>query len=122
MAEMYRDFSIDMSPRGIIKKSLASESIARDPMIWYCTECNAGTDICPQGVSCRELIRGLRALAVTEGVLSQTQACRCCGELFLALPVEAFLLERLQAEPANVRELLRLCPTCRREIYLLRNT
>jgi hypothetical protein len=122
MAEMYRDFSIDLSPRGIIKKALASEGIVRDPAIWYCTECNAGTDICPQGVSCRDLIRGLRTLARSEPGLCQARTCRCCGEPFVALPVEAFLQDRLQAEPRNVRDLLQICPVCRRAVYLQRNT
>ncbi len=66
MAEMYVNFGIEMSPRGIIKKTLVGDNIVEDKNIWYCTECNSGTDACPQGVSCRDLIRKLREAAIEE--------------------------------------------------------
>jgi len=121
MAEMYVNFSIAMSPRGIIKKALTGESLAADRNLWYCTECNAGTDACPQQVSCRDLVRGLRRLALDAGKQEEMSVCPCCGERFLALPVEDFVLGRLREEPPNVKNWLKLCPACRREGYLRRN-
>jgi len=122
MAEMYANFSIEMSPRGMIKKTLLGYPVVEDKNIWYCTECNAGTDVCPQGVSCRDLIRTLRGAAVAGNLLENAQICKCCGRPFAALPVENFIRGRLKEEPPNVRDLLTACPSCRREIYLKRNT
>jgi heterodisulfide reductase subunit C len=121
MAEMYANFSIEMSPRGIIKKTLVGDPVVEDNNIWYCTECNAGTDTCPQKVSCRDLIRKLREAAIDENLLSNAKTCKCCGRAFLAIPVEDFVFARLKDEPPNVFRVLDICPPCRREIYLLRN-
>lgn len=123
MADMYADFSIEMSPRGVIQKVLrGGRAILEDKNIWYCTECNAGTEICPQGVSCRDLIRGLREMVLEEHSEDRVSYCRCCGKPFLALPVENFVLRRLEEEPPNVRALLECCPACRRLTYFRRNT
>ncbi len=121
MAEMYVNFSIAMSPRGIIKKALTGEALAADRNLWYCTECNAGTDACPQKVSCRDLIRSLRRLVLEEGKAEGMSLCPSCGGPFLALPVEEFVLGRLKEEPPNVQKWLKLCPACRREGYLRKN-
>ncbi|MEI8172052.1 MAG: 4Fe-4S dicluster domain-containing protein [Deltaproteobacteria bacterium] len=121
MAEMYANFSIEMSPRGIIKKTLIGDSVVDDQNIWYCTECNAGTDTCPQGVSCRDLIRKLREAAVSENLPENAKPCKCCGKTFVAIPVENFVYGRLKDEPPNVFGMLDICPPCRREIYLQRN-
>ena len=122
MAEMYADFSIEMSPRGIIQKALRDGGgILTDENIWYCTECNAGTDVCPQGVSCRDLIRGLRELVLERHPAEQVFYCRDCGNPFLARPVERFVMGRLEQEPPNVRALLERCPACRRLTYARRN-
>lgn len=121
MADMYNNFSIAMSPRGIIKKTLLGENVLEDKNIWYCTECNAGTDACPQGVSCRDLIRSLREEAIDENLLADARVCNNCGRNFTAIPVENFVLGRLKEEPQNVLVLLNICPSCRREIYLQRN-
>jgi heterodisulfide reductase subunit C len=122
MAEMYADFSIEMSPRGVIQKALGEGSgILGDENIWYCTECNAGTEVCPQGVSCRDLIRGLREIVLEECPEEKMTYCKDCGKPFLALPVEHFVLGRLEQEPPNVRALLERCPPCRRLTYFRRN-
>ncbi len=121
MAEMYTTFSVAMSPRGIIKKAIMGEDLIHDVNLWYCTECNAGTDVCPQGVSCRDLVRGLREIAVKEGLGDKAQICPRCGERFVAVPVEEFVLSRLAAEAHGVHELLKVCPACRRDLYVTRN-
>jgi heterodisulfide reductase subunit C len=121
MAEMYINFSIEMSPRGIIKKTLIGNPVIEDQNIWYCTECNAGTDTCPQEVSCRDLIRKLREAAVSENLPENAKTCKCCGRTYVAVPVENFVYGRLKDEPPNVFGMLDVCPPCRREIYLQRN-
>ena len=121
MAEMYANFSLAMSPRGIIKKTLMGEPVADDDNIWYCTECNAGTDICPQNVSCRDLIKKLRETAIEENLVQNVKTCPCCGRVFVPIPVENFVFGRLKDEPPNVFGLLHICPPCRREMYLERN-
>ena len=121
MADMYVNFSIAMSPRGVIKKALIGEDLIRDKNIWYCTECNAGTDVCPQGVSCRDLIHGLRKIAMKGDAIDNAKYCSCCHKPFIAVPVEDFVFARLRNEPSNVFKILELCPSCRRETYLLRN-
>jgi len=122
MAEMYTNFSIAMSPRGVIKKAVTGDDIILDENIWYCTECNAGTDICPQGVSCRDLIRALRDIAAQETAAEALRYCTRCGKQFLPVPVKNFVFDRLKEEPPNVLSILELCPSCRRELYMLRNT
>jgi len=118
MAEMYPDFSIEMSPRGIIKKALMSVNILEDEYIWYCTECNAGTDVCPAGVSDRDLIKGLRRLAIENGVVKDIRTCRSCGEQYFPVHVMEYISDKLAGEP---REFLEMCPACRRKVYLMRN-
>ncbi len=121
MAEMYTNFSIEMSPRGIIKKTLTGNDIILDENIWYCTECNAGTDVCPQGVSCRDLIRYLKEIAIEKYAVKDIKYCTRCGKQFLSIPVKNFVFGRLKEEPPNVLNILELCPSCRREMYMLRN-
>lgn len=118
MAQMYPDFSIEMSPRGVIKKVVMGEDILADEFIWYCTECNAGTDVCPAGVSDRDLIRGLRQLAIRKGTVENVRTCVCCGEEYVPLHVKDFISERLGDEPKGY---LDMCPACRRRVYLSRN-
>lgn len=118
MAEMYPNFSIEMSPRGVIKKVLMGEDILADEYIWYCTECNAGTDVCPAGVSDRDLIKGLRQLAIQKGTVKDIRTCKSCGEPYAALHVMDFITEQLKDEPKGYLE---MCPACRRKVYLLRN-
>ncbi len=121
MTEMYTNFSIAMSPRGVIKKAMVNEDLLHDDNLWYCTECNSGTDVCPQGVSCRDLIRGLREIALRTGPGDRAQQCPHCGGYFVAVPVENFVLSRLAEEAPRVLKLLKVCPSCRRDLYATRN-
>jgi heterodisulfide reductase subunit C len=118
MQEMYPGFSIEMSPRGMIKKSLFVGNMVLDVNLWYCTECNACTDTCPERVSCRDLIRGLRKMAVERGLVENAKTCRSCGGVYVPVPVLDYLHDKLKQMPASY---LDLCPSCRRQIYLRRN-
>jgi len=118
MAEMYPDFGWKMSPRGVIRRTLMGEQILGDPVIWHCTGCNAGTEVCPEGVSCRELIRGLRQLAVETGEAAPIRNCVLCGAPLLPRPVDKYVQARLGN---SVGEYLDTCPACRQRRYALRN-
>ena len=118
MQEMYPGFSIEMSPRGMIKKSLFERGILSDENIWYCTQCNACTDTCPEGVSCRDLIKGLRAMALEKGLVKNVRTCRSCHTAYGSVPIFAYLSDRLKGRLSHYLE---LCPSCRRDLYLRRN-
>ena len=118
MQEMYPHFSIEMSPRGMIKKSLFMRNTVFDEALWYCTECNACTDTCPEEVSCRELIRGLRCIALKKGFIESAKICRSCGVVYVPVPVLDYLHERLKKIHPDYMD---LCPSCRRQVYLHRN-
>ena len=118
MVEMYPDFRWEMSPRGIIRRALTDDDLLQDPAIWCCTGCNVGTDVCPEGVSCRDLIQGLRRLAVETGRDDQIRPCAICGTPFVPRPVEAFVQARL-GHPAG--DYLATCAVCRQHRYARHN-
>lgn len=118
MQEMYPHFSFEMSPRGMIRKCLLDEGVLTDESLWYCTECNACTDVCPEGVSCRDLVKGLRAIALDIGLVKNVRLCSSCGAPFAAAPVLEYVLQRLGEKAFSTVD---LCPSCRRQIYLRRN-
>lgn len=119
MAKMYASFSFEISPRGVLKKALLGPDPMKDESIWFCTECNACTEICPEGVSCRDLTAGLRKLAVEVGMAEQGLFCHHCGKLFLPQQVMKYIEERLGH---GQWQFLTLCPPCRRERYTWLNS
>lgn len=123
MAEMYADFSMDISPRGIIKKALSSDclpdDILADAGLWQCVGCDAGTLICPEGVSCRDLIKGLRKLAMEKNKDQRTRSCARCGSVVTSLPVSDYIKKQLAGKRLDY---MNLCPSCRQQVYMERNT
>lgn len=119
MAEMYKDFSLDMSPRGMIQKALKGEDVTTLPGIWNCVGCNSGTDVCPEGVSCRDFVKGIRQIALDRGETGKIISCTRCGVMVTTLGVTRYLGEKL---PGAALAYLTLCPDCRRQVYLERNT
>ncbi|WP_155303709.1 4Fe-4S dicluster domain-containing protein [Desulfosarcina widdelii] len=118
MGEMYPNFGWEMSPRGIIRRAVTQDDLYQEPVIWCCTGCNAGTEVCPEGVSCRDLIRGLRCLAIEMGIQQQTRNCTICGAPFVSGPVVAFVRERLGH---HTRDYMDTCHLCRQRQYAQRN-
>lgn len=118
MVEMYADFGWEMSPRGVVRRAMNEDDILHDPAIWNCTGCNAGTEVCPEGVSCRDLIRGLRELAVETGLAPKIRNCVICGAPFAPLPVDEFVRKRLNGKTGNYLE---TCSACRQRRYAQRN-
>ena len=119
MVEMYPDFCWEMSPRGLIRRAATEEGILDDPMIWRCTQCNAGTDVCPEAVSCRDLVAGLRRLAAETGRAVPSQTCVLCAEPFVPQAVEAYLRQRLGGADDRYAD---TCPACRQQRYARRNS
>ena len=118
MFAMYPNFSYDISPRGMIKKAMMDADLLHDKAIWFCTECNACTDTCPEGVSCRNLLAGFREQAVRAGLVEHGFFCSQCGRLFLPSYVMEYLKEILRDSSG---EFLTICPSCRRLEYGRRN-
>lgn len=119
MAHMYQDFSVDISPRGIIQKALTTENILEDAGLWFCIECNAGAQACPEGVNCRDLIAGLRKAAIKMNPERKIRTCTRCGATITTIPIADYIQKQM-AE--NTMTYLNLCPTCRRQVYMERNT
>lgn len=119
MAEMYQDFSVDISPRGIIQKALRRENILEDAGLWCCVGCNAGAQVCPEGVNCRELIQGLRNEAIKQNLNGKIQSCSRCGAMVTTLPVSDYIQKKLTGKTIRY---LNLCPACRQQVYMERNT
>ena len=123
MAEMYEDFSLDISPRGIIKKALSPDhllgDILEDAALWRCTGCDAGSRVCPEGVSCRDMIQGLRELAMEKNRNTKVCSCARCGVMVTTLPVSDYIQKQLAGKRLDY---LDLCPACRQQVYMERNT
>ncbi|MCE5335675.1 MAG: 4Fe-4S dicluster domain-containing protein [Desulfobacteraceae bacterium] len=121
MAEMYSDFSWDLSPRGIVQQALRGRDILTGKAVWCCTQCEACTRTCPAGVDCCGLVAGLRPLARTaQGAEAPVSgACADCGAPLPPKPVLDYLRSALHG--AELRY-LSLCPACRRQAYIRNNS
>jgi heterodisulfide reductase subunit C len=118
MAEMYPDFSWDLSPRGIVQQALRGREILNGRSVWCCTQCGACTRTCPAGVDCCGLVACLRPLARAVAGKSDAAVCACGADL-LPPPVLDYLKTVL---PAAELSYLNLCPACRRLAYVRNNS
>jgi len=64
MTEIFKDFSYEISPRGMIEKTLMEFDVLTDIGIWFCLTCDVCTEICPAGVRYRDFVEGVRQLAL----------------------------------------------------------
>ncbi len=113
MAELFEDFSYEVSPRGIVEKTLLEYDVVNDPSIWYCVTCDVCTDGCPSGVRLRDFVESLRLLAIEEGVREAGLFCRRCGNYFLPTHTLEYLREMI-GEGRVPLDFLNLCHRCRR--------
>jgi len=118
MADMYPYFSYDMSPRGFLKAARMSPKIIEDGRLWCCTECNACSETCPEGVSCREMVKGLKKIALDREKADKMKRCSLCGIIFTSVQIIDFLTDKLKHQHLDYLE---LCPSCRMTVYLRRN-
>jgi len=110
MAEIFEDFSYQVSPRGIVERVLLDLDVLEEVGIWFCLTCDVCTQICPAGVRYQDFVEGARLLALKKGVTEHGLFCQTCGNYFLPLHTLEYLREKL-GERAN--GYLTLCPKCR---------
>ncbi len=110
MGEIFKDFTYEVSPRGVIEKVLLDEEIPDDSRLWFCLTCNLCTSLCPAGVRFRDFMEAARHLIVQAGDAEYAAFCRNCGTYLWPRHTVEYLKQTL-GEAAE--ELLTLCPRCR---------
>ena len=113
MTDIFKDFSYEVSPRGMIEKTLLDFDVLTDIGIWFCLTCDVCTEICPAGVRYRDFVEGVRQLALQEGLTQHGLFCQRCGGFFLPRHTLAYIQERLK-DGAVPDEYLTFCPRCRK--------
>ncbi|MEM3561670.1 MAG: 4Fe-4S dicluster domain-containing protein [Candidatus Jordarchaeaceae archaeon] len=61
----------EYNPRKIVKKTILGmkDQVLSSDFIWFCADCNACTERCPQGVNPSEVMRAIKNVAVEEGII-----------------------------------------------------
>jgi Fe-S oxidoreductase len=113
MYDIFKDFSYDLSPRGIIEKVLLGTDILSDKTIWYCLTCDVCTEGCPAGVRFRDFVESARDLSVEKGLAGSGAFCARCGSYFVPVHTLDYLQEKLGGRQVSL-EFLSLCPRCRK--------
>jgi heterodisulfide reductase subunit C len=113
MTEIFKDFSYEASPRGIVEKALFGFDILTDVGIWFCLTCDVCTELCPAGVRFRDFVQGVRARAIEEGVTQHGLFCQRCGGFVVPVHTADYVREKVEG-PEVSAEYLRLCPVCRK--------
>ncbi|MFC2010784.1 4Fe-4S dicluster domain-containing protein [Chloroflexota bacterium] len=112
LAEIYKDFSYEVSARGIIRKALLGFNIVESKDIWFCLNCDLCADMCPTGVKYAQFIENVRLLAIGEGLVENCSFCERCSQYYLPVPTLDNLKGTLMGKLPD--ELVNLCPNCRR--------
>ncbi|NIN67344.1 MAG: 4Fe-4S dicluster domain-containing protein [Anaerolineae bacterium] len=112
MTEIFKDFSYEASPRGIVEKALFGFDILTDVGIWFCLTCDVCTELCPAGVRFRDFVQAVRARAIEEGVTQHGLFCQRCGGFVVPMHTADYIREKVTGPEASA-EYLRLCPACR---------
>jgi ferredoxin len=113
MTEIFKDFSYEISPRGMVEKTLMDFDVLTDIGIWFCLTCDVCTEICPAGVRYRDFVERVRQLALREGLTENGLFCQRCGRFFLPRHTLEYISEQLE-DGAVPDEYLTLCPRCRK--------
>jgi len=113
MTEIFKDFSYEVSPRGMIEKILMDLYVMTDIGIWFCLTCDVCTEICPAGVRYRDFVEGVRRLALREGLTEHGLFCQRCGGFFLPRHTLEYISEQLE-DGTVPDEYLTFCPRCRK--------
>lgn len=111
MAEIFADFSYEVSPRGVIERVLLGHETSGDPGIWFCLTCDVCTDLCPAGVRFRDFVDAVRHLSIRAGITGFGSFCRRCGQ-YICPQHTSRHLKRLLGTTGE--ETIALCPRCRR--------
>jgi heterodisulfide reductase subunit C len=63
----------EYNPRKIVKKAILGmkDQVLSNEFVWFCADCNACTERCPQGVNPSEVMKAIKNVAVEEGVMPE---------------------------------------------------
>jgi heterodisulfide reductase subunit C len=110
MAEIFDDFSYEISPRGVVEGALLGLGVLDLVGIWFCLMCDLCTDLCPAGVCFRDFVEATRWLTIEAGVTEHGSFCRDCGAYLWPQHTVEYLKQVLGE---GAERLLTLCPRCR---------
>ena len=93
----------EFSPSLIIRQILYGqrEALLSSPALWYCARCARCSFQCPQDVRFLDIIQGLRAIALREGLLSADKAELLAKGEGLIQELRARMIERILAEDGD---------------------
>ena len=102
----------DFSPSLIIRQILYGQraQLLSSPALWYCARCARCSFQCPQDVRFLDIIQGLRAIALREGLISAAKAELLEKGEGLIQELRAQMINRMLAEDgenADPQEILR---------------
>ncbi|MEM3585839.1 MAG: 4Fe-4S dicluster domain-containing protein [Candidatus Jordarchaeaceae archaeon] len=68
-----RSLSPEYNPRRIVKKAILGmkDDVLSNEFVWFCADCNACTERCPQGVNPSEVMKAIKNVAIEEGVIPE---------------------------------------------------
>jgi heterodisulfide reductase subunit C len=118
--ELFGDLRMGRSPRRIVKSALDGTDVLTGEQIWACPTCDECTNRCPSGVKIRDLITGLRRLAIGAGHDSHAVRCRSCGSYLLPDTSHTHLVKQLTPAGEEPAHYLFLCPRCRAQDHARR--
>ncbi len=110
MGEIFRDFSYEASPRGVIERALLGADFTDNDRLWFCLTCNLCTDLCPAGVRFRDFVQAARQSIIQAGVAEHGAFCRNCGVYLWPRHTVEYMKQTLGN---SAEELVMLCPRCR---------
>ena len=115
MAEMYPEFSWDMSPRGIVQQVLREIPADQIRGVEGCVQCRSCATACPAGVDAAGLVALLRQ------TLPAPAVCSCCGGALPPAPAREYVRRATARTPGEDDGFMDLCPDCRRRMYARNN-
>jgi len=113
------DFTYEASRPGMVDKALLAVDLLVDLGVWFCLTGDVCTDLCPAGVRFRDVVQGVRAVAVEEGITEHGAFCERCGRFVVPVNTVQYIQGTLKGAEA-AEEYLRLCPSFRRYEFTAR--
>jgi len=111
MGQIFDDFSHEVSPRGIIERTLLDYGIPDEDHLWFCLTCDLCTDMCPMGVTVRDFVEAVRSLVIKAGVREFGSFCRSCNDYLWPIHTVEYLQQVLGDLS---QEYLTQCTRCRK--------
>jgi heterodisulfide reductase subunit C len=111
MEEIFADFSYEVSPRGVIERTILDFEVEKRAGVWFCLTCDLCTELCPAGVRFRDFVEEARVLMIEAGITEHGSFCRECGVYLYPLHTVEYLKQTLGE---SAEEMLKLCHKCRK--------